>query len=88
MATLRQEMKNLRSELQEHRVNALEGNARTVDPNQKERRNATRFCNCCRTKGHTPNWCHQKIRDEELKRIENERTAEKKVTFTQDYNKK
>ena len=48
----------------------------------------TRFCNYCRTNGHTPSWCRKKIRDEELKRIENERTAEKKVTFTQDYNKK
>ena len=28
------------------------------------------------------------ICDQELKRIENERTAEKKVTFTQDNNKK
>ena len=35
MATLGQEMKNLRSELQGHRVNAVEGNSRTVDPNQK-----------------------------------------------------
>ena len=88
MATLGQEMKNLRSELLEHRVNAVEGNSRTVDPNQKGRQNATRFCNYCRTNGHTPSWCRKKIRDEELKRIENERTAEKKVTFTQDYNKK
>ena len=88
MATLGQEMKNLRSELQEHRVNAVEGNSRLVDPNQKGRQNATRFCNYCRTNGHTPSWCRKKIRDEELKRIENERTAEKKVTFTQDYNKK
>ena len=88
MATLGQEMKNLRSELQEHRVNAVEGNSRTVDPNQKGRQNATRICNYCRTNGHTPSWCRKKIRDEELKRIENERTAEKKVTFTQDYNKK
>ena len=88
MATLGQEMKNLRSELLEHRVNAVEGNSRTADPNQKGRQNATRFCNYCRTNGHTPNWCRKKIRDEELKRIENERTAEKKVTFTQDYNKK
>ena len=54
MATLGQEMKNLRSELQEHRVNAVEGNPRTVDPNQKGRQNATRFCNYCRTNGHTP----------------------------------
>ena len=45
MATLGQEMKNIRSELQEHRVNAVEGNPRTVDPNLKGRQNATRFCN-------------------------------------------
>ena len=88
MATLGQEMKNLRSELQEHRVNAVEGKSRTADPNQKGRQNATRFCNYCRSNGHTPSWCRKKIRDEELKRIENERTAEKKVTFTQEYNKK
>ena len=88
MATLGQEMKNLRSELQEHRANAVEGTTRPVDPNQKGRQNATRFCNYCRTNGHTPSWCRKKIRDEELKRIENERTAEKRVTFTQDYNKK
>ena len=54
MATLGQEMTNLRSELQEHRVNAIEGNSRTVDPNQRGRRNATRFCNYCRTNGHIP----------------------------------
>ena len=32
MATLGQEMKNRRSKLQEHRVNAVEGTTRTVDP--------------------------------------------------------
>ena len=88
MATLGQEMKNLQSELQEHPVNAVEGNSRTVDPKQKGRQNATRFCNYCRTNGHTPSWCRKKIRDEELKRIENERMAEKRITFTQDHNKK
>ena len=35
MATLGQEMKNLRSELQVHRVDAVEKNPRTVDPKQK-----------------------------------------------------
>ena len=38
-ATLGQEMKNQRAELQEHRVNPVEGNSRTVDPNQKGRQN-------------------------------------------------
>ena len=28
MATMRQEMRNLRSELQEHRINAMEGSSR------------------------------------------------------------
>ena len=88
MATLGQKMKNLQSELQEHRVNAVDGNPRTIDPNQKRRQNATQFCYYCRTNVHTPSWCRKEIRDEELKRIGNERTAEKKVTFTQDYNKK
>ena len=37
MATLGQELKNLRSELQEHPVNAVEGNSRTVDPDQKRK---------------------------------------------------
>ena len=88
LASLGQEMKNLRTELQEHRVNAVEGTSKPVDPNQKGRQNATRFCNYCRTNGHTPSWCRKKIRDQELKKIENERIAEKRVTFTQDYNKK
>ena len=78
MATLSQEMKNLQSELQEHRVNAVEGKTRTVYPNQKGGQNATGFCNYCGTNGHTPNWCRKMIRDEELKRFENERTAKKK----------
>ena len=38
MATLGQELKNLRSELQENRVNAVKGTTRTVDPNRKEDR--------------------------------------------------
>ena len=45
VATLGQGMKNLRSELQEHRVNAVEGNPPTVYPNQKVRQNVTIFCN-------------------------------------------
>ena len=87
MAILGQEVENLTNDLQEHRVNAVEGYPRTVDPKQKARQNATRFCNYCRTNGQTPSWCRKKIRNEELQRIENEITA-KKVTFTQDYHKK
>ena len=86
IASLGQELKNLRTELKEHRINALEGNQRPVDPNQKGRQNATMFCGYCRTNGHTPNYCRKKMRDEEIKKLQNEATAEKKVPFTQDYN--
>ena len=88
MASLRQELKNLRTELKEHRINALEGNQRPFDPNQKGRQKARRLCGYCRTNGNTLNYCRKKIRDEEIKRLQNEATAEKMVTFTQDYNKK
>ena len=88
MASLGQELKNLRTELKEQRINALGGNQRTVDPNQKGRQNSTRCCGNCRTNGHTPNNCRKKIRDEEIQKLQNETTAEKKVTFSQDYNKK
>ena len=81
LASLGQEMMNLRSELQEHRVNALE-NPRQRDPNQKGRQNATRFCNFCRSNRHTPSWCRKKIRDEEVKKIRDGMMAEKRVTFT------
>ena len=74
--------------MKEHRVNALEGNQRPVDPNQMGRQNATRFCGYCRTNGNTPNYCRKKMQDEEIKKLQNEATAEKKVTFTQDYNKR
>ena len=88
MASLGQELKDLRTELKEHRINALEGNQRPIDPNQKARQNAERFCRYYRTNEHTPSFCRKKIRDEEVKKLQNEATAEKKVTFTQEYKKK
>ena len=89
MASLGQELKNLRTELKEHIVNAVEGNQKPIDPSQKGRQKATRFCGYCRTNGHTPHFCRKKIRDEQFKKLQNEAAAEKekKVTFTQDYNK-
>ena len=54
LVTLRKELKSFRTELQEHRINAIEGMPKPADPNQKERQNATRFCGYCRKNGHTP----------------------------------
>ena len=87
-ASFGQELQNLRIELKEHRINALEGNQKPIDPNQKRTQNFTSVCGYCRTNGHNPNFCREKIRDEDLKKLQNEATAEKKVTFTQDYNKR
>ena len=87
LAPMGKEMKILRSELQEHRVNALE-NTRQPAPNQMGRQNVTRFCNYCRTNGHTPSWCRKKIRDEEVKKGQDGIMSEKRVTFTNDYNKR
>ena len=88
MAPLVQELKNLRTEMKEHRLNALEGNQKPFDPNKKGRQNATRFCGYCRTNSHSPSYCRKRERDEEVKKLQNEATAEKNVTSTQDYNKR
>ena len=69
MASLRQELKNIRTELKGHRINALEGNHKPIDRNQKGKQNSTRFCGYCRTNGHTPNYCREKMRDEEVKKV-------------------
>ena len=86
MASLGQDLKNLRTELREQRINAVEETLKRVAPKQKRKQRATRFCGFCRTNGHTPSYCRKNIRDEEFKKFQNEATAEKKVTFTQDYN--
>ena len=86
--TMNRQLKDLTMAVKENSVNALAIASKPVDVNQKGRQNATRFCGYCRSNGHTPNWCRKKMRDEEIKKVQNEMTAEKKVTFTQDYNKR
>ena len=78
LASLGQEMKNLRSELHEHQVNVLE-NSRQPDPNQKGRQNATRFCNYCRTNGHTQNWCRRRMQDEEIRPVQYDMSFKRNV---------
>ena len=83
-ATLGQKKENLRTELPEHIVNAMDGISRPVYPNQKGRQNAAKFCIHWPVYGHSPDCCRKRMRDEVLEQIGNERTA-KKVTFTHDY---
>ena len=56
LATLGQEIRNLRSELKECHVNAVAVTTRTFHPNQEGRQKTTRFCKYCRKNGHTLNW--------------------------------
>ena len=75
LTTMRREMRNLQTELQEHRVNCMEGISRPWAPNQKEKQKTVRFCSYCQKKGHTPKWCRKKIRDEEIRKIRYEMTS-------------
>ena len=75
LTTMRREMRKLRTELQEHRVNCMEGNFRQWAPTQKGNQKTVRFCNYCHKNGHTPKWCRKKMRDEELRKIQNEKSS-------------
>ena len=69
LTTMRQETRNLRTELQEHRVNCMERNSRPWAPTQKGNQKNVRFCNFCHKNGHTQKWCRKKMRDEEIRKI-------------------
>ena len=85
---MRDDLKGIKLQIKEQMNNTINEVEKTVDPNATGRRMATRFCGYCRTNGHTPNWCRKKMRDEEVKKVQNEANAERRITFTNDYNKK
>ena len=80
LATLGQEIKNLRSELKECHVNAVAVTSRTFHPNQQETQKTTRFCNYCHKNGHTLNWCRKKMRDEEVRKTRNDMSSKRKIS--------
>ena len=80
LTTMRQEMRNLQTELREHRVNCMEGNSRPWAPTQKRKQKTIRFCNYCHKNGHTPKWCRKKMRDEEIRKIQYEMSS-KEIMF-------
>ena len=85
LATMRQEMMNLRTELQEHRVNCMEGNFRPWAPSQKGNQKTVRFCKYCHKNGHTPKWCQKKMRDEELRRVQHDMSFNKNIAPIREY---
>ena len=77
LLSMRRKLRNLRVEFQEHPPNAMKGNYRPWDPNQKEKQKSARFCTYCHKNGHTPKWCRKKIRDEEIRKIHNEMSSKR-----------
>ena len=86
LATLRQEMRNLRTELQEHRVNCMEKIFRQwARTPQKRNQKTVRFCNYCHEHGHTPEWCGKKMRDEEKRRVQHNMSFNKNIAPIREY---
>ena len=79
LATMRQEMRTLRKELQEHRVNCMDGTFRPRAPTQKATQKIVRFCNYCHINAYTPKWCRKKMRDKEIRRVQHQRSFKKNV---------
>ena len=85
LATLGQEMRNLRVELQEHRVISMEGTSRARVPTHKGKQKTVQFCNYCHKIGHTPNWCRKKVRDEKIRKVRYEMYSTRNHVPTQDH---
>ena len=85
LATMRQELRNLRTELQEHRVNCLKRIFKPWAPTQKGEQKTIRFCYYCRKNGHTANWCRQKTRDEEIRKLQRDMSFKNNITPIREY---
>ena len=93
LATLGQEIENLRSELKEYHVNAVAKTSRTFHPDQQGRQKLTRFCNYWHKNGHTLNWYRKKMRDEEVRKIRNDMSSKRNISpiknsSTEQFNRK
>ena len=101
---LREDINAMKNMLKEQQVNSLavtnslpygcpsshwhDYHVSAVDVNNTSRQNITRFCKYCQRNGHTLQYCRKKTYDDEAKRAQLRATEEKKVTFTNDYNKR
>ena len=85
LATMPQELRNLRTKLQEHRVNCMKVNFKPWAPTQKGQQKIVRFRDYCRKKWHTPNWCRQKIRDEEIRKVQCDMYFKKNIAPIREY---
>ena len=84
-ATLGQEIRNLQTQLKEHRVNGFEGTLRLFTSIQRRKQKPFRFCNYRHKSGHTPNWIHKKMRGEEIRKVRYDISFQTKVAALLDY---
>ena len=85
LATMRQEMRNPRTKLQEDRVNCMQRNFRPWAPTEKGNQKTVRFCNYCQKNGHTSKWCRKKMRDEEIRRVQYDMSFNKNIAPIPEY---
>ena len=93
LATLGQEIRNIRSDLKEYHVNAVAMTSWPFHSDQQGSQKLTRFCNYCHKNGHTLNWCRKKMRDEEVRKIRNGMSSKRiispmKNSSTEQFNRK
>ena len=81
----RQEMRNLRTELQEHRVICMEGNFRPWAPTQKANQKTVWLCNNCQKNVHPPKWCRKEMRGEEIRRVQHDMSFNKSIAPIREY---
>ena len=85
LATMRQERRNIRTKLQEHRVNCIQGNFRPRAPTQKRNQKTVRFCSYCHKNGHTPKWCRKKMPEKEKGRVQHDMSFNKNIASKREY---
>ena len=85
LAKMRREMRNLRTELQDHRINAMEGNSRPWAPTQNRNQKTVQFCNYCHKNGHSPKWCRKKMQDKEMWRVRHDMSLNKDIAPIWEY---
>ena len=85
LATMRQEMRNFRTELQKHRFDCMEGNSRPGAPTQKGYQKTVPLYNFCHKNGHTPKCCRKKMRDQEIRRVQHDMCFYKNIAPIREY---
>ena len=88
LKTLESKINDLTSLFKSNEVNAID-TSRPRDPNIKGRPNSTRFCDYCRSNGHSISRCTKKQIDDSVNKLRKELVEPRRpnITFSNDYRK-